>query len=400
MVGVLDFASFVSGGAATIKTTRLNSISSPINPATSTSEALVLGIEPIGSSSFTFNDFLVVGTNWGQSATNAIGKGPAFTFTFKCSFPTTSSGTISINNLHTHRRNTNGPGLNYEDELYPVELRRVEAGGSSMFTILASRRPGSNTTGGTENYPLRNSNDFLNIQVQSLSFSGISYEQQNGSYLINWNPKAHTLNRSLGSPSNPFDIAYVVGNMNDINSYSHGQFSEIGVFRYTTGFSPTRQNDCQYPQSLQFVPQTVPVNPDQQSPINGPVTHFTEYQDYDDFSESILVCYGSESESNNQKNTSKTQSFDNRLNVSNMKIYPNPAFQGSTLYVELTSESETINDVKLYEITGKMVTTRASVSINNENSSFTISTDGLIPGIYLLQVQSGRTYMYEKVLIR
>ena len=74
-------------------------------------------------------------------------------------------------------------------------------------------------------------------------------------------------------------------------------------------------------------------------------------------------------------------------------VYPNPA--RGVVNVALGLNYQRITSIKMYDISGKMV---KQISVNGK-SNVPITTDKLLPGIYLLKMQ-GDKVITEKILVQ
>lgn len=83
-----------------------------------------------------------------------------------------------------------------------------------------------------------------------------------------------------------------------------------------------------------------------------------------------------------------------------MKVYPNPA--SNKVYVKLTTPSNGNYQLRLLDITGKEILQKEIwVSGNPRSKRFSIQSQGIHPGVYLLQLQSpGGEIMVEKLQVQ
>ncbi len=79
-----------------------------------------------------------------------------------------------------------------------------------------------------------------------------------------------------------------------------------------------------------------------------------------------------------------------------VKVYPNPA--RDILWVEFSNHSDNRVSVKLYNLQGQLV---RQVEVNKKGSTqTTLDTKGLMPGVYMLTIESEQVFPKIKVMIR
>ncbi len=80
----------------------------------------------------------------------------------------------------------------------------------------------------------------------------------------------------------------------------------------------------------------------------------------------------------------------------NIKLYPNPAFQGDNVTFE--SEYGSISSVQIYNSTGGLVL----IKNNNKNpgNRFSLNTDGLAQGFYYISIRTGQQRINKKLIIK
>jgi hypothetical protein len=91
--------------------------------------------------------------------------------------------------------------------------------------------------------------------------------------------------------------------------------------------------------------------------------------------------------------------YDEPLSVSSaflnngLKIYPQPA---SEFIIIEGLQAEIHYDIKIYDLNGKI---RRSVPVYSGNHVYSVNTEDLDPGIYLLHVKTSKNAMYKKLII-
>ena len=100
---------------------------------------------------------------------------------------------------------------------------------------------------------------------------------------------------------------------------------------------------------------------------------------------------------NGEKEYSDLQSV-NMKQSNSFTIFPNPVLQGNFINVQLTNFSNTFCNVKLLNVEG-VVLYADKVKVV-DNNIFQISTNKLAAGLYMLYIQTGSSYLYQKVVIK
>ena len=75
-------------------------------------------------------------------------------------------------------------------------------------------------------------------------------------------------------------------------------------------------------------------------------------------------------------------------------IYPNPVYSNSTLYVELQNTDANDNELKLTDLSGKLI---SSATIIGSKFAFTLT--GQEKGLYLLSIRNSIGITFKKLII-
>lgn len=81
-----------------------------------------------------------------------------------------------------------------------------------------------------------------------------------------------------------------------------------------------------------------------------------------------------------------------------LDIFPNPT--GSILQIRFMSPDDRIATIKLYDVTGRMVTTIDKVSAKNGLNQMTFNTDNIASGIYFVRCETENEEFTDKIIIQ
>lgn len=115
-----------------------------------------------------------------------------------------------------------------------------------------------------------------------------------------------------------------------------------------------------------------------------------------------LVIYGipiedivsSSIDSNNLENTSKELDA-----ITDIKLFPNPITAGDPIEVVIDVKESQVLRLNLHTIQGKKMKNEI-IHAEKGNSRYTVNSDGLAPGIYLLTIEIGTKTINRKIIIR
>lgn len=82
----------------------------------------------------------------------------------------------------------------------------------------------------------------------------------------------------------------------------------------------------------------------------------------------------------------------------NIAVFPNPVLQNSNLYVQANKQLSGNTTVQMFNAVGQKVIEKSTQILANQN--FTINTQGLTAGVYLLKIKNGNLNTEQRVLIK
>lgn len=85
--------------------------------------------------------------------------------------------------------------------------------------------------------------------------------------------------------------------------------------------------------------------------------------------------------------------------VNDLNIYPNPVPKNGQIFIDFTSSRQLEATIKLYSISGQLVSATGNQNITNGKNRFAIDTPQLHAGVYILEVESTEGSILEKVII-
>ena len=103
----------------------------------------------------------------------------------------------------------------------------------------------------------------------------------------------------------------------------------------------------------------------------------------------LALCHSSFSQTESDSSVNSQTEFFN-----NLRVFPNPLINGSSLYVDLVDKKGDL-DLKIYTVTGKLVLKAKSNNINKVK----LNVSSLSNGVYMLEIASKNKSVARKLVI-
>lgn len=339
--------------------------------------------------------FYVMGYNWGEfELANLARRGPSFGTLFEINV-VISAGvpTVTATNYTRHRLSTSTVIPNYDDELNYSRLYRDPY--LNQIKLLGSRRPGLPTTGSTQNFPLRNSSDFMDVALSNGAFSTPRSLRLNPEICFNWYPTGHTTFRNMVTAFEYEYPFYITGNFKYTEQFNF-PYSTVGIKIFPYIVEPSQINTfCLLDQPMES--SAVPIS---LLAKHGNFTlqltkiRFNQYQiqGFETFTESPCQTF-------TNRNLSHTALHPiTSFEEPRISVFPNPANANDVVKIEL--ENFTCNaQLEVISMDGKVKIDKILSNQELKEKRVLMNTTDLPAGIYLIKIKHNGNSLTQKLIL-